>query len=150
MKARCGNPNADAYHDYGARGITVCDAWMDFGAFHADMGEPPPGSTLERRDNALGYSPENCVWASRTEQGRNKRNNRLLTIGGETLPMSAWAERYGVKIGTIHRRLKTGWSPMAAVLTPPLVMKTGGKRGEHMARGARNDVVWTDTRAEAA
>lgn len=129
MRARCNNPNNPAYDDYGARGITVCDTWSKFSAFLADMGHPPPGMTLERRGNDLGYSKENCVWASRTEQGRNKRNNVLITIDGETHALSVWAERLGLKYGTIHRRLIMGWSPEDAVKTPLITKRKGIPRG---------------------
>jgi hypothetical protein len=73
MIDRCLNPNNAKFHHYGERGITVCERWKKFDNFYADMGEMPDGLTLERRDNSKGYSPDNCVWATYTEQNRNRR-----------------------------------------------------------------------------
>lgn len=79
-RQRCRNPKIKNFKNYGGRGITVCERWDSFANFLADMGPCPPGLTLERVNNALGYSPENCKWATRKEQYLNKRShawNRL-------------------------------------------------------------------------
>ena len=76
MRTRCENPNATRYADYGGRGITVCERWHDFAGFLADMGEQPPGLTLDRKDNDGNYEPGNCRWATRAEQNRNQRPRR--------------------------------------------------------------------------
>jgi hypothetical protein len=77
MKSRCGNAGSAQYAYYGGRGITVSDAWLDFDTFWADMGEPPPGFTLDRTDNNAGYSKENCAWVTRSRQQRNRRTTKL-------------------------------------------------------------------------
>ncbi|MBO0736547.1 MAG: hypothetical protein J2P48_08265 [Alphaproteobacteria bacterium] len=78
MKARCGNPNRPDYKFYGGRGITVCDRWrQSFSAFLDDVGECPPGYSLDRIDNERGYEPGNVRWATRTQQMRNSRRTRL-------------------------------------------------------------------------
>lgn len=102
---------------YGGRGIAVCKQWRDFETFHADMGDPPPGMSVERMNNAAGYAPGNCKWATATEQGRNKRNNRLITRDGLTLTMSAWMERLGLNTTTVYERQRRGW-PEHRLLDP--------------------------------
>lgn len=112
MNARCYGRARPDFAYYGGRGITVCDRWREsFAAFLADMGlRPTPQHSLDRIDNHGNYEPGNCHWATRTEQMRNTRGVRLLTHDGLTLTMSAWAERTGIKYGTIVSRLYHGWS----------------------------------------
>jgi hypothetical protein len=73
MIQRCCNPNATYYSYYGGRGITVCKRWRKFANFLVDMGERPPGLTLDRTNNARGYSKANCKWVTRKEQAANRR-----------------------------------------------------------------------------
>lgn len=129
MRRRCENPSDVAYQDYGGRGIRVSERWREFGAFLEDMGQPPSGMSIERTDNNRGYDPGNCTWATAIEQGQNKRNNRLLTIDGETLTISAWGRRYGLGVGTIWRRLDAGWPAKAAVTCPSEWNRVGHPRG---------------------
>jgi hypothetical protein len=75
MLERCDDPKSASYKWYGARGISVDDArWFEFANFRADMGERPPGKTLDRRDNDLGYSKANCRWATPKQQTDNRRS----------------------------------------------------------------------------
>jgi len=120
MRARCMLPNSKSFPKYGAKGITVCDRWKDsFENFLSDMGEcPSPSMTVERLNNSLGYSPDNCKWATRTEQNRNTSSNRMLTFRGETHCVSEWAEILNIKYRTIMTRLNKGMSAEEALGTP--------------------------------
>lgn len=74
MKQRCLNAKHRRYKDYGARGITICPEWLhDFLRFLADMGECPPGLSLDRKDNDGNYEPNNCRWATAQQQAANRR-----------------------------------------------------------------------------
>lgn len=81
MRQRCNNPKSPDFENYGGRGITVCERWQDFAAFMADMGErPSPAHTLERENNDKGYGPDNCIWATRDIQARNRRPRALRPV----------------------------------------------------------------------
>lgn len=110
MKSRCHNESHTAWEWYGGRGISVCDRWILFEAFLEDMGERPDGLTLDRIDTNGNYEPGNCRWVTMKEQGRNKRTNRLLTIGNETRCIAEWSEITGIPRTTIRNRLKAGYS----------------------------------------
>jgi hypothetical protein len=116
MIKRCFNTKSKDYPNYGGRGITVCEQWMSFENFLADMGEKPRGLFIERKENDKGYSPDNCVWATRTEQNRNTRATRWLTHGGRTQSLAAWAEESGIRPGTISGRLARGMDMESALL----------------------------------
>lgn len=110
MKARCDNPQNKQYGDWGGRGISYDPAWADFSVFLADMGVPPYGLTLERIDNDGPYCKANCRWATRTEQSRNRRNNRYLEFNGERLLVPDWAKKLGVSPRLLRVRINRGWS----------------------------------------
>lgn len=114
MRRRCLKPVYENFKHYGGRGITICDRWQEFSAFLADMGQPPsPAHSLEREDNDGNYEPGNCRWATGKEQCNNRRNNVLLTIGGETKTVAEWADASGIKYATIYMRIKRGRPPEA-------------------------------------
>jgi hypothetical protein len=107
IKQRCMNPNNPAYKDYGGRGIKVCDRWLEsYKNFYEDMGDRPDGMSIERIDNNRGYSPDNCKWATSSEQNNNRRNVHIYK--GRTI--SDWSEITGIKKSTIRARLRDyGW-----------------------------------------
>lgn len=106
MITRCQNESNPDYRKYGGRGISVCSEWESFAAFANDMGCQPNGMTLERIDNNLGYSKENCRWATRLEQARNKRSNRIVTLKGIQMPLVQAAEMLGIDRRELARRLE--------------------------------------------
>lgn len=125
MRARCNNPKSNSYYLYGARGIKVCERWDNsFDAFYEDMGPRPPGKSLDRIDGAKGYSPNNCRWATGTEQGRNKSTAKLITIDGKTQCVAAWLEEFGRSEPTFYNRLRRGWTEQDAMTTPPDAVKS--------------------------
>ncbi len=124
MINRCYNKNLISYKYYGGRGITVCDGWKnDFLSFYVDMGRRPSGKhTIERVDNDKGYSPENCIWATRDVQARNRRSNINLTCNGVTKCLQDWSDDTGLSASTIRRRLDR-MTEKEAIETPSLVKK---------------------------
>ena len=110
MIQRCTNPNDKSYHNYGGRGISVCERWLKFANFYADMGDrPTKDHTLERIENDVGiYEPINCCWATWEQQVRNKRNNRFLEFNGKRLILADWITLTGIPESTIRRRLDAG------------------------------------------
>lgn len=98
-------PSQDSYRLYGGRGIKVCDRWHDFSAFRADMGEQPEGTSIDRIDPNGNYEPSNCRWLERDAQMRNKRTNVRLTHNGETMCLTEWARKLGMKPKTLRARI---------------------------------------------
>lgn len=127
MKSRCTNPNNKRYSDWGGRGIKVCDRWLNsFENFYADMGpKPTPKHSIERNDNDKDYSPDNCHWATRTEQANNKRNNVMLTFCGILKTAQEWSIVSGVPAALIRKRLRKGWHPTVAAWLPGKTRKNG-------------------------
>lgn len=103
MIQRCANPENKGYERYGKRGIRVCERWLIFENFLADMGPRPTLKlTLERKNNNLGYSPENCEWASRRLQMRNNSRTLVLTLNGETMCLTDWVARLETTISKLR------------------------------------------------
>lgn len=129
MKERCYNPNHVHYKNYGGRGISVCDRWLSLEQFVIDNDHQAlPGTTIDRIENDGPYSPDNCRWATLKQQGRNRRNNRMLTVFGQTKPLIVWAEEYGIKSGTLNERLRRG-IPAEKAITAPIVPPQLKRRG---------------------
>jgi hypothetical protein len=120
MRDRCDSNKNKGWNRYGGRGIKVCKEWEDFPTFYADMGpRPSPNHSIERQENNKGYFKENCRWATALEQGRNKRNNRLLEMGGVTKSLGEWVLEYKQDYRNVHNRLKRGWSVTEALTILP-------------------------------
>jgi len=111
MIQRCTNPKNKSYPRYGGRGILVHASWLTFDGFYGDMGDQPEGYTLERIDNCGDYAPDNVRWATYTEQARNTRRNRLVTVNGVTKCLSEWCEVFGVTMGKAKYWLRKGVNP---------------------------------------
>lgn len=107
MIDRCTKPHHPDYDMYGARGIRVCQRWLDsLQDFLIDMGPRPEGYYIDRIDNDGNYCPENCRWTDPTTSGRNKRNNRMITADGRTQCLTAWAEELGCDASNLLKRYK--------------------------------------------
>ncbi len=118
-KQRCTNPKVHNYERYGGRGIEF--NFPDFAQFFAEVGPRPSDKhSLDRIDNKGHYEPGNVQWALAKPQGRNKRNNRMLTFQGKTQCLAAWAEELDLSRSVIKVRLKAGWSVEEALSTPLL------------------------------
>lgn len=105
MIQRCTNPNNSDYKNYGERGINVCNSWLKFGNFFRDMGIRPKGLTLDRINNSCNYSKANCKWATRIQQARNMRRNKMVEYQGKTKCLSEWVEISGIKRSILSNRL---------------------------------------------
>jgi hypothetical protein len=117
MVRRCHDPRTKSYTRYGGTGITVCDQWRaDFWSFHDDMGGRPEGAMIDRRDNELGYSPDNCRWVNAQQSASNRRY--CIIIDGLTL------KEYMRRLGDVSRyrmvtkRIRKGMSLQDALRRP--------------------------------
>lgn len=120
MKARCLNPNARNYANYGGRGIKVCDRWMSFKNFFEDMGEAPDGHSLERCDVNLGYEPGNCKWIPLHMQARNRRSSIKVSVNGTMMPLIEACQELGLNYRTVQSRvniLKWSWDEALGLCT---------------------------------
>jgi hypothetical protein len=119
MKDRCLNPKSANFARYGGRGIKVCERWMTFTNFLADMGEQPTGKTLDRYpDNDGHYEPGNCRWTTRKQNSRNRSDNRMLTFNGQTKTLAEWVESTGHSLATLQGRVRMGWSDEQIITAP--------------------------------
>jgi len=120
IKRRCLDPRVKGYTNYGAKGITVSEAWLSsFENFYRDMGpRPGPDYSIDRIDNNNGYCKDNCRWATDKQQNNNRGTfNKLLEFNGKVQTQSQWAQELGMNDDTFHRRLKRGWSVEKTITT---------------------------------
>jgi hypothetical protein len=124
MKKRCYGTWHKAYHNYGGRGITVCDRWLEkngrgFLNFLEDMGpRPDPEYSLDRINNDGNYEPGNVKWSTKKEQSNNRRVSHFLTFNGISKTIMEWARELNIAETTIHNRLKRGLSVEETLITP--------------------------------
>lgn len=117
MINRCCNPNQRAFAKYEKLGI--CESWRNsFETFYADMGEPPTvNHTIDRKDNAKGYEPTNCRWATYKEQSENSALPKIITFNGKTQNVTEWARELNINQPSMFERLQK-W-PLEKALTQP-------------------------------
>jgi len=125
MFDRCYNNKNKSYEYYGGRGITVSLEWHDFKQFAIDMAGSYEGLSIDRIDNNLGYSKNNCRWATDKEQTRNARSNIMLTFNGEEKNLSSWCEEFGINYWAGMSRYKRGWTIEKILTTPVRAISTG-------------------------
>jgi hypothetical protein len=115
MRQRCNDPNTIGYEFY--KNITIDPRWDNYQNFLDDMGERPKGLTLDRKDNSLGYSPENCRWATVKDQALNRRTTVMIEYRGKTKPLQTWCEEFHLPVEKIRQRFQRGWSADKAFTT---------------------------------
>ena len=120
MKARCYCETHPVYPRYGGVGIKVCERWLTFTNFLADMGERPEGMEIDRKDTCGDYTPDNCKWSTLEEKGSNRKTNRWLTANGETRTLKQWEEYLGLDHVSLWERLKK-WPIEKALTTPKFI-----------------------------
>ena len=119
MRRRCESEADRDYGNYGGKGIRVCERWMSFPNFIADMGrKPSPQHTIERNDSNGNYEPSNCRWATTTEQARNRSTNLKIEYRGRVQCLTDWCKELSLRYTSVQSRLKAGWSPDRAFTTP--------------------------------
>lgn len=124
MIARCTNLKCKSYHRYGGRGIKVCEKWLKFENFIADMGRrPSPNHSIERNNNDGPYSPDNCKWATRLEQAANTRRVNLITYEGQTMSVRQWSIAKKINYGTLYYRLIEAKWPLELALGGESLLK---------------------------
>lgn len=126
MKSRCNNKNHKDYILYGAKGIGYDPRWEEFVFFLDDMGHAPAGHSLDRIDYSLGYSKDNCRWATPKQQARNTNRNKFIEYKDETKCLAEWCEILGLNYGNTQMRLSRGYSIEDAFTLP--MQKTGPKK----------------------
>ena len=119
MKKRCSEKSTGkARKNYFEKGIKVCDEWMIFENFLADMGYPGKHLSIDRKDGTKDYSKDNCRWATSKQQANNMCVNRILEHDGKSATVAEWADLVGIKPNTLEYRILRGWSVERAINQP--------------------------------
>lgn len=119
MIGRCTHESYPSYKNYGAKGISVCEAWQSFETFYewAMANGYADNLTLDRQNNSGNYEPSNCKWSTMKEQQNNRKDNRVISFDGKTKTISQWAEETGINTHTLFTRFKRGWDVKRALTT---------------------------------
>lgn len=117
MLSRCRNRNGSHYDYYGGKGVKVCERWLLFENFYADMGIRPVGSSLDRINGDGNYEPGNCRWATSVQQSVNREYTRKLSFNGETKTIKEWSAVVGLKPATLQYRKRMGWTDAQVIQT---------------------------------
>jgi hypothetical protein len=154
MIGRTTNANNPAYYRYGGSGIGVCDSWRKFENFFEDMGHRPKNLTIERINNSKGYSPNNCKWATRSEQAKNRKwhGNGFkpqirITHEGQTLTPKEWSKITGINHKRIARRYREGFS-VEMVFSKEKLPNKKAKRDPTLATELRPALGWSHLNKE--
>ena len=124
MRQRCHNSKNRGYKNYGARGITVCDEWLDkeagFMNFYnwAMQNGYQDGLSIDRINTDGNYEPSNCRWVDMKTQNNNKRNNVYITYKDTTKTLKGWSDYLGINYKCLESRLRSGWSTEKLLMTP--------------------------------
>lgn len=109
MMYRCFNERSNRYKNYAERGITVCDDWMSFEGFYADIGDIPEGFSLERVDVNKGYCADNCILIEKRKQAWNRTDTAYVNLNGNCVSIAELSDSTGINISTLKYRVKTGF-----------------------------------------
>lgn len=145
MHERCEYEKHVQYHNYGGRGISVCDEWDEYIPFAkwAFSNGYSDGFSIDRIDTNGNYEPDNCRWSTMKEQANNKRTNRIIIYQEQEYTLTELAEKVGMNVTTLRERLNLGWSVDDAV-NRPVRLRTKGWRMSNCGadmRGEQDDSV---------
>lgn len=145
MLSRCEDEDNPQYKDYGGKGIGVCDEWREFENFYEwCLGNGfEPHLQIDRINNDGSYSPENCRFATRRQNARNKSTNKMISAFGETKCLADWIDdsRCNVSYTVLYRRLSIGWEAEEAMTKP-----TGGSRSGRTAHNAKTHEAFGESK----
>ncbi len=137
MKERCYNKDVKGFENWGGRGITICDEWLNnseaFVSWALANGYQR-GLTIDRIDNDGNYCPENCQWVTIKENNQHRRSTRFFAINGETKNLQQWCDIYGLPRSMVEKRLSLGWDIEKALNTPKKKRDTESLVGKKFGR----------------
>src|SRR6185312_11677060 len=124
MKQKCLNPKNKQFKDFGAKGITICNSWIDFSNFYQDIGNIEIGLNLVLKDGANVFNKDNIELITNKEHSNRKKSNKLITYDGRSLSIAEWSRITGISQGTLRARIfKEGWSIEKALNEPVKILR---------------------------